>query len=38
VIEWIEAMARHARALGQLDPIEKSRAGKRGRRSRATKT
>ncbi len=37
VIEWIEALARHARALGKLDPIEKSRAGKRGRRSRGTK-
>lgn len=37
VIEWIDAMTRHARALGKLDPLEKSRAGKRGRRSRSTK-
>ncbi len=34
VIAWIEAMARHARALGKLDPLERSRAGKRGRRAR----
>lgn len=38
VIAWIDAMARHARALGKLDPIEKARAGKRGRRSRGTKS
>lgn len=38
VIEWIDAMTRHARALGKLDPLEKSRAGKRGRRSRSTKS
>jgi hypothetical protein len=31
VIAWIEAMARHARALGKLDPIEKA-PGKRKRR------
>ena len=37
VIEWIDAMTRHARALGKLDPLEKARAGKRGRRSRGTK-
>lgn len=36
VVGWIEAMTRHARKLGHLDPIEKS-AGKRKRRRSADK-
>ncbi len=36
VVEWVEAMTRHARAEGKLDALEKPRrAGRRSRRSRS---